>query len=90
MIELVLAASRPAFLNWCREQEIDPRDKSVKYVRDFQDLRGLGQRVKIVVDESFYIEDGRNLSRFFLLEDARALEARNNRYYPEEPEPDRP
>lgn len=90
MIVLVLAASRPAFLNWCREEGINPRDPSVKYVRDFQDLRGLGQRVKLVVDESFYIEDGRNLSRFFLLEDARAVEVRNNQYYSEEPEPDRP
>lgn len=55
MIKLVLAVHKPAFVDWCRETDTSPYDPSVRYVRDSQDLRGLGQPVEIVVaDERFW------------------------------------
>lgn len=83
MITLVLASSRDRFNDWCWREGVNPRDKSLRFVRSVQNLRGLGQRVKLVVDESFHLEDGRSQTRRLLLEDALAVEARNNAYYTE-------
>jgi hypothetical protein len=48
-LTLVLASFVIDFENWCRETGVSPRDPSVKYVRDIQDLRGLGRTFDIVV-----------------------------------------
>lgn len=53
MIKLVLSLHRPDFLDWCRDQDIDPADPSLRYIRDVYDLRGLGQPFEIVETERF-------------------------------------
>lgn len=54
MIKLVLALNRMDYVYWCEDHDIDPVDRSMKYVRDNQDLRGLGQPVEIEVTERFW------------------------------------
>jgi hypothetical protein len=84
MITLVLTNSLHQFEDWCREREINPRDPSVKYVWRLEDLRGLGQRVKVVVDDSFFWSwKPGNAS---LLEGAHYVEV-HNQIYPETDDP---
>jgi len=80
MIKLVLTLDRRDFLNWCRENDIDPADRSVRHIRDDHDLRGLGRPFEIVNTERFW--DRRDCE--YLLEIAKHLQER----YKDLPDPD--
>jgi hypothetical protein len=56
VITLVLAGSLTQFNDWCREQGVNPRDRSVaRYVRDQGDCRGITQHeLKAVVCGTFW------------------------------------
>lgn len=54
MIRLVLAFSRNQFEDWAREEGLRPSDRKVVHLRDFQDTRGLGDRVSVVILPGFW------------------------------------
>jgi hypothetical protein len=73
VIKLVLALDRRDFLSWCRDHDIDPADRSVKHIRDSQDLRGLGQPVEIEETPRFmYRRDAE-----YLMADAQYVQEHN-------------
>lgn len=77
MITLVLASSYIRFRNWCRENDIDHRSREVRYVRDFQDLRGLGEPVEIEVLPGYWDRAGVGQSKIALYCDALHVLERN-------------
>lgn len=84
MITVVLAGSLPQFRNWCRENEVNPRDQNVLYVTESHQLRGLGRPVEVVVYGTFW-----NLSRAEeLYQDAVEVSVRNEVHT--DPDPPRP
>ena len=56
MITLVLAGTRHQFQDWCRENGVNPRHRSVvRYVRGRRDCLGLtGQRIEVVFYGTFW------------------------------------
>lgn len=56
MITLVLAGTRHQFEDWCREQDVNPRDRSVaRYVWRQDDVRGITQQeLHMVVYGTFW------------------------------------
>lgn len=58
MITAVLAGSLRQFKDWCRENEVDPRDQNVLYVGEARHLRGLGKPVQLVVYGTFWGRPG--------------------------------
>jgi hypothetical protein len=77
VITLVLAHNIDRFRDWCHERDIDPQDRSVRYVRDSQDLRGLGQPVKVEVAPGYWDVQGAGQSKIVLYYDALHVQERN-------------
>ncbi len=84
MITAVLAGSLLQFRNWCRENHANPTDRNIVYVRDEQDLRGLGKPLEVIVYGTFFERRDAEQIHWVAL-----MVQRQNRYM-RDPDPPRP
>lgn len=47
-MKMIVAATHRRFLDWCRDNDVNPRDVRVRFVSDASKLRGLGPDTEIV------------------------------------------